>query len=174
MRGGGIISKHKASGGVSEQRLQMLHVHVLFVTLLGARHGLQQPHALVTDDELNAIQIAPTEPLGEVDPTDLVLFHPFGSAQNLTKTVLIHGNRHIFILFTPVAAQVDVIHVDIWVSSALHRTILPALNVNIGLFNSLMVADETLPPNSALVISSIRCTETLAMYISIRTPLLFS
>ena len=31
-------------------------------------HSLQNPHALVTDDELHAVQAAPTEPLEEADP----------------------------------------------------------------------------------------------------------
>ena len=48
----------------------------------------QHPHALVTNDELCAIQAASTEPLEEADPAGLVLFHALGSAQNLTKAVL--------------------------------------------------------------------------------------
>ena len=71
-------------------------------------HGLQHPHALVADDESHAVQAASTEPLEETDPTGLVLLHALGSAQNLTKTVLIHGDRHqnsnIFVLSAPVAA----------------------------------------------------------------------
>ena len=51
----------------------------------------QHPHALVTNDELCAIQAASTEPLEEADPAGLVLFHALGGAQNLTKTVLIPG-----------------------------------------------------------------------------------
>ena len=43
-------------------------------------HGLQHPHALVTDDELYAVQAASTKPLEEVDPAGLVLFHALGSA----------------------------------------------------------------------------------------------
>ena len=86
-------------------------------------HGLQHPHALVADDELHAVQASTTQPLKEADPAGLVLFHAFGSAQNLTKTVLIHGdrhqNRHIFILSAPVAAQVDTVHVDIRIVPAL-------------------------------------------------------
>ena len=74
--------------------------------VFGARehlaHGLQHPHALVADDELHAVQTSPAQPLEETDPTGLVLFHALGSAQNLTETVLIHGDRHqnrnIFIL----------------------------------------------------------------------------
>ena len=57
-------------------------------------HGLQHPHALVPDDELYAVQAASAKSLKETDPAGLVLFHPLSSAQNLTETVLIHGNCH--------------------------------------------------------------------------------
>ena len=64
-----------------------------------------------------------TEPLEEVDPAGLVLFHPLGGTQDLTKTILIHGDRHqngnIFVFSAPVAAQVDAIHVDIRIPPAL-------------------------------------------------------
>ena len=46
----------------------------------------QQMQALVTNDELCAIQAASTEPLEEADPAGLVLFHALGSAQSLTET----------------------------------------------------------------------------------------
>ena len=86
-------------------------------------HGLQHPHALVADDELYAIQAASAEPLEEIDPAGLVLFHALGSAQNLTKTILIHGDRHqnsnIFVLSAPVAAQLDTVNIDIRIPSAL-------------------------------------------------------
>ena len=93
-------------------------------------------HALVADDELHAIQAASAEPLEEADPAGLVLFHAPGSAQNLTKTVLIHGNCHqnsnIFVLSAPVAAQVDAVHVDVWIVPALQRAVAPVLDVNVG------------------------------------------
>ena len=57
-------------------------------------YGLQHSHALVADDELHAVQAASTEPLEEADPAGLVLLHALGSAQNLTETVLIHGDCH--------------------------------------------------------------------------------
>ena len=41
----------------------------------------QQMQALVTDDELHAVQAASTEPLEEADPAGLVLPHALGSAQ---------------------------------------------------------------------------------------------
>ena len=86
-------------------------------------HGLQHPYALVADDEFYAVQAASAEPLKEADPAGLVLLHSLDSAQNLTKTILIcgdcHQNRHIFIFSAPVAAQVDAVHVDVWIAPAL-------------------------------------------------------
>ena len=71
-------------------------------------HSLQHPHALVADDELYAVQAASAEPLEGADLAGLVLLHALGSAQNLAKTVLVHGDRHqnsnIFVLSAPVAA----------------------------------------------------------------------
>jgi len=99
-------------------------------------HGLQHPHALVADDELHAVQAASAEPLEEIDPTGLVLLHALGGTQNLTETVLIHGNchqnRHIFVLSAPVAAQVDAIHIDIGVLAALQGAVPPILDVDVG------------------------------------------
>ena len=99
-------------------------------------HGLQHSHALVADDELHAVQAASVEPLEEADPTGLVLFHALGGTQNLTKTVLIHGNCHqnchIFVLSAPVAAQVDAVHVDVWIVAALQGAVAPVLDVNVG------------------------------------------
>ena len=57
-------------------------------------YGLQHSHALVADDELYAIQAASAEPLEEIDPAGLVLFHSLSGTQNVTETVFIHGNRH--------------------------------------------------------------------------------
>ena len=99
-------------------------------------HGLQHSHALVADDELYTVQAASTEPLEEADPTGLVLLHALGGSQNLTKTVLIHGDRHqnsnIFVLSAPVAAQVDAVHVDVWIVAALQGAVPPVLDVNVG------------------------------------------
>ena len=99
-------------------------------------HSLQHPHALVADDELHAIQAASAQPLEEADPAGLVLLHALGGAQNLTKTVLIHGDRHqnsyIFVLSAPVAAQVDAVHVDVWIAPALQGAVAPVLDVNVG------------------------------------------
>ena len=90
-------------------------------------HGLHHPHALVADDELHAVQTASAEPLEEADSAVLVLFHSLGSSQNLTKTILIYGDCHqngyIFVLPAPVAAQVDAVHVDVWIASALQGAV---------------------------------------------------
>ena len=78
--------------------------------------GLQHPHALVADDELHAVQAAPAKPLKKADLTCLVLFHSLGSTQDLTETVLIHGNCRrngdIFVFSAPVAAQGDAGYVE--------------------------------------------------------------
>ena len=80
-------------------------------------HSLQHTKALVANHQFNSIQAAATQPLEETDPAGLVLFHALGGTQNFTVSVLIHRNRHqnghIFKLATPVAAQVDSVHVDI-------------------------------------------------------------
>ena len=99
-------------------------------------HSLQHPYALVTDDELYAVQATSTKPLEEADPAGFVLFHPLGGSQNLTKTVLIHGdchqNSYIFVLSAPVAAQVDAVHIDIRIAPALQGAVPPVLDVNVG------------------------------------------
>ena len=86
-------------------------------------HGLHHPHALVADDELHAVQTAAAEPLEEADPAGLGLLHVLDSSQNLTETILIHGdchqNSYIFVLSASVVAQVDTVHVDVWMASAL-------------------------------------------------------
>ena len=73
--------------------------------------------------ELYTVQAASAQPLEEIDPAGLVLLHALGGAQNLTKTVLIHGDCHqngyIFVLSAPVAAQVDAVHIDVWIAPAL-------------------------------------------------------
>ena len=107
-------------------------------------HGLQHPHALVADDELHAIQAASAEPLEEADPTGLVLLHALGSAQNFTKPALIYGDCHqnsnIFVLSAPVAAQVDTVHVDVWIVPALQWAVAPVLDVDVGFL--VQLADD--------------------------------
>ena len=116
--------------------IEMHHAALVFDVRKHLAHGLRHPHALVADDEFYAVQVASAEPLKEADPAGLVLLHSLGSSQNLTKIVLIYGdchqNRHIFILSSPVAAQVDAVHVDVWTASALQGAVTPALDVNVG------------------------------------------
>ena len=97
---------------------------------------IQHPQTLVTNDEFYAVQAAATEPLKEVNPTGLVLFHTLSSTQNFTISVLIDGdcnqNGHIFILSAPISAQIDAIHIDIRIAATLQRAVTPFLNVDIG------------------------------------------
>ena len=76
-----------------------------------------------------------TEPLKEADPAGFVLFHSLRSTKDFTISVLIYRNRyqngHIFKRSTPVAAQIDPIHIDIRIPPALQRTVPPILNVDI-------------------------------------------
>ena len=85
-------------------------------------YDLQHAKALVANNEFHPIQAAAAQPLEEADPAGLVFFHALGSTKNLSVSVLIdrnrHQNSHIFKLSTPVAAQVDPIHTDIWIASA--------------------------------------------------------
>ena len=98
-------------------------------------HSFQHAKALVANNELHAIQATAMQPLEETDPAGFVLLHTLGSAKNLTISVLIdrnrHQNSHIFKLSTPVTAQVDPIHIDIRIASALQRAVPPILNVDI-------------------------------------------
>ena len=94
-------------------------------------HSLQHPQALVADDELHAVQAATLEPLEEADPAGLVLLHALRCAQDLPITVLIDRDRHqyghVFVRSAPVPAQIDAVHVDIRILSALQRTVSPVL-----------------------------------------------
>ena len=98
-------------------------------------YGLQHTKAFVANHQLDPIQAAATQPLEEADPAGLVLFHALGGTKNLTVSVLIdcncYQNGYIFKLSAPVAAQVDPIHIDIWIASALQRAVPPILNVDI-------------------------------------------
>ena len=86
-------------------------------------YGLQHTETLVANHQPDPVQATATQPLEEADPAGLVLFHALGGTQNLTKTVLIHGDRyqngHILKLSAPVAAQIDSVHIDIRVMPAL-------------------------------------------------------
>ena len=107
--------------------------------VLGSReyfsYSLQHTKTLVSNNEFHSVQATPAEPLKEADPAGLVLLHTLSGAQNLTISVLInrncHKNSNIFKLSAPVSAQVDPIHIDIRIASALQRTVSPIFNVDI-------------------------------------------
>ena len=98
-------------------------------------HRLQHTKALVPNDEFYSIQAAVAQPLKKADSAGLVLFYAL--TQNLPLSVLIDRNRHqyghVFVLSSPIPAQIDAIHVDIRVLSALQRTVSPVLDVDIRL-----------------------------------------
>ncbi len=98
-------------------------------------HGFQHTETLVAKNKFHTVQTTATQPLEEADPAGFVLLHTLCGAQNLTISVLIdrnrHQNSHIFKLSTPVAAQVDPIHIDIRIPPTLQRTVPPIFNVDI-------------------------------------------
>ena len=98
-------------------------------------HGFQHTKALVTNHQFDPIQTTAAEPLKEINPTGLVFFHALSCAKNLAVAILVdcncYQNSYIFKLSTPVAAQVDPIHVDIRIPSSLQRAVPPILNVDI-------------------------------------------
>ena len=140
------------------------------------RPGIPRPRppasVLVADDEFYAVQAASAESLEEADSAGLVLLHSLGSSQNLTKTVLIHGdchqNRHIFIFSAPVVVQVDAVHIDIRILSTMQGAVAPVLDVDVGFL--VQLADgggrDLAWPHNASVMFSTRRTETPARYIS--------
>ena len=98
-------------------------------------YGLQHTKALVANYQFDTVQAAATQPLEEADPAGLVFFHALGCTKNFTVAILIHRNRnqnsHIFKLSTPASAQVDPIHVNIWIMPALQRSVAPILDVDV-------------------------------------------
>ena len=77
--------------------------------------------------------------------------------------------QQLFRTSAPVAAQVDAVHVDVWIVPALQGPISPVLDVDVGFL--VQFADggrRDLAPHSASVMSSTRRTETPARYISMR------
>ena len=89
-------------------------------------HSIQHSKALVVNHQFNPIQATAAEPLEEAEPAGLI--------KNLTVSVLIHCNRHqsyIFKLSALVPAQVDPVHIDIRIPSALQGAVPPIFNVDI-------------------------------------------
>src|SRR5699024_791417 len=104
-------------------------------------HGFQHTKALVANHQLDSIQATATQPLEEADPAGLVLLHALGGTQNLTVSVFVHRNPHqnghIFKLSAPISAQIDPIHIDIWIVPTLQRAVAPILYVDIRLLVQL-------------------------------------
>ena len=98
--------------------------------------SFQHTHALVANDEFDAIQTAPFQPLEKTDPAGFVFFHALSSTQNLAVSVLIdrdcHQDRDIFIFSAPVSAQIDAVHIDIRILAALQRTVPPVLDMDVS------------------------------------------
>ena len=97
-------------------------------------HGLQHTKALVANHQFDPVQATATQPLEEAAPTGLALLHTSGGAKDLTISVSIDRNccqNSLFKFSSPVPAQIDAVHVNIWKPSALQRTVSPVLNVNI-------------------------------------------
>lgn len=97
-------------------------------------YDFQHTKAPVTNHEFHAIQTISAQPLEETDPAGLLL-HALCSAKNLTLSVLIdhncYQNSYILKLSSPVAAQINPLHIDIWIAFVLQRAIPPILNMNI-------------------------------------------
>ena len=89
------------------------------VAVLPEKHPLAAHEAI----PLETLAAEPFILLEEADPTGLVLFHTLSGAKNFTVSVLIYRNRHqngyILILSAPVPPQIDPVHIDIRIASAL-------------------------------------------------------
>lgn len=98
-------------------------------------HGFQHTKTLVANNEFHPIQATAMQLLEATNPASLILFHTLCSTQNLTISILINCNSdqngYIFKLFAPVVAQIDPIHIDIWISPTLLRTVPPIIDGDI-------------------------------------------
>lgn len=69
------------------------------------------------DSEPDTLMATTVQPLEELHPAGLVLFHPLVIAENSPVVVFIYGycnqNADVFKLAAPVAAQANAIHVDV-------------------------------------------------------------
>jgi hypothetical protein len=138
--------KSAGNRGVVQSCLQMLHVHVFLAAPLGARRvaksGADQHQGGVPIRERPHNARPPTDlsvqPLDHVAGTDArpVLAGKSAVGQRFLNAVLIHSDRHqnsnIFVLAALVAAQVDAVHVDVWILAALQGAIPPVLDVDVG------------------------------------------
>ncbi len=112
-------------------------------------HSFQHTQALVANDEPHTVQAPAFQPLEEIDPTGRVLFHPLSGAENFTVSVRIYRNRHqngcILILPAPAAPQIDAVHIDVGIPSALQRMVPPVLNMDIGFLIQLADGWQKIP-----------------------------
>ena len=69
----------------------------------GFINRFQQPQAFVPDEQLCAGKTPFPEPLEELLPASLVLFHPLRSTDHLPVTVLIycHGDKNRYVSYVP-------------------------------------------------------------------------
>ena len=81
------------------------------------------PRRLPLHHQFRPVQTAATQPLKEIAPTGLVLFHTLDGTQNLAISVPVycdrHQNGHIFILSAPVPTQIYLAPIDIWIPPTL-------------------------------------------------------
>ena len=134
----GSFSKAAAALGYTQSSMSQMIAsleHELSIKLLNrSRSGvrltlegavLPEKHPLAAHEAipLETLAAEPFILLEEADPTGLVLFHTLSGAKNFTVSVLIYRNRHqngyILILSAPVPPQIDPVHIDIRIASAL-------------------------------------------------------
>ena len=136
--------KSAGNGGVFKGSLQMLHVHVLLVAPLDTSHmaqpGTDQHQRRVairkTTHHTGAAAELPVQPLNDIIGADAspVLAGKIAVGQGFLNPILhldCRQNGHIFKFSAPVAAQVDPIHIDIRIASALQRAVPPILDADI-------------------------------------------
>ena len=103
-------------------------------------HRFEHAEAFIANYEFDTTKTTSLEPLKEVFPTCLVLFHPFGSTQYLAVAILIDGNcyqnSYVFVLTSPIPTEIDSVHIDIRIVP-LQWAVAPLLNVDVRLLVKL-------------------------------------
>lgn len=146
--------KSAGNGGVVQSCPQMLHVHVFLAAPLGARRvaksGADQHQGRVPVRERPHHARPPMDlsvrPLDHVVGTDA---RPVLAWENHSRSAFPQFRPHSrrsppkqqhFRTFPPVAAQVDAVHVDVWIVPALQGSVPSVLDMNVGflvqLYNS--------------------------------------
>src|SRR5262249_8749506 len=102
--------------------------------------GLDQPEALVADQEQDALEATVLEMAEEALPACLVLLRSLGNAQDVTIPVAVHTDRdqdrHVTDLAAPAALERDAVHVDVAVF-LLDRSLPPLLDPGVDLLIEL-------------------------------------